>query len=91
MENITVVFDVLIAFASLWVLSKLIGYGGSIGNSLTKVGYGIVIIGFSQLAETFGLIFFNNNIIDAHVVNRSLITVGFIFVAWGFKNLMEEK
>ena len=47
MENITIVFDVAIAAASLWVLSKLIGYGGEIGDSLAKVGYGIVIIGLS--------------------------------------------
>ncbi|MFA6408434.1 MAG: hypothetical protein WCW36_03140 [Candidatus Paceibacterota bacterium] len=91
MENITVVFDVVIAFTSLWVLSKLVGYGGVIGDSLAKVGYGIVFIGFSQIVETIGLVLFDSNIFDVHFINRSLLIIGFIFVSWGFKNLMGEK
>ena len=90
MENITIVFDVAIAAASLWVLSKLIGYGGEIGDSLTKVGYGIVIIGFSQIIETVGLILLNNNVSEVHIVHRSFLTVGFLLVSWGFRNLMTK-
>lgn len=91
MENLTILFDTLIALLSIWVLLKLIGYGGIIGKSLSQVGYGIVIIGLSQFVETFGLILFNASIITIEIVHRFILTVGFFFVAWGFKNLMDKK
>ena len=90
METTTVILDVLIALTSLWVLSKVIGYGGSIGDSLAKVGYGIVFIGFSEIVETIGLVVFNSDIFAIHILNRSLLLVGFALVSWGFKNLMER-
>ncbi|MEI7689113.1 MAG: hypothetical protein WCI91_02910 [Candidatus Nomurabacteria bacterium] len=91
MENVTIFFDILIALLSIWVLYKLIGFGGLIGKSLASVGYGIVIIGVSQFIETFGLIMLNTNIITVEVIHRLFLTIGFIFIAWGFKNLMEKK
>ena len=91
MENMTILFDVLIALLSIWVLFKLIGYGGEIGRSLSQVGYGIVIIGFSQMVETAGLMFFDNNVFDVHLIHRSILTIGFFLVAWGFKSLMTKK
>ena len=91
MENITILFDILIALLSIWVLFKLIGYGGSIGKSLSFVGYGIVIIGISQIIETLGLIFIDSNVFDVHIIHRSILVVGFIFLALGFKSLMEKK
>lgn len=91
MENITILFDLLIALLSIWVLLKLIGYGGIIGKSLSQVGYGIVIIGLSQFVETFGLIFFNTSIITIEIVHRFILTIGFICIALGFRNLMEKR
>jgi hypothetical protein len=91
MENITVIFDIFIAILSILILFKLIGYGGLIGKSLSQVGYGLVIIGFSQIVETVGLIFVNKNVFDVHIVHRSVLVVGFFLVAWGFKNLMNKK
>ena len=91
MENITIFFDVLIALLSIWVLFKLIGYGGDIGKSLSQVGYGIVIIGISQLVETFGLVLLNTDISTIEITHRFILAIGFFFVAWGFKNLMNKK
>lgn len=91
MDGITLVFDAVIALLSLWVLFKLLGYGGIIGDSLAKVGYGIVIIGFSQLIETIGLIIFSTNASAVHIVHRSLLTIGFLLVSWGFRNLMTNR
>lgn len=91
MEITTAAFDIVIAATSLWVLSKLIGYGGLIGDSLAKVGYGLIFIGFSQIVETIGILFFDSNVFDVHFINRSLLIIGFGFVAWGFKNLMGKK
>ncbi len=91
MENITILFDILIALLSLWVLFKLIGHGGTIGKTLSLVGYGIVVIGFSQIIETVGLIFFNENVFDVHIIHRSILTLGFFIVAFGFKKMMDNK
>ena len=91
MKNITILFDVIIALLSLWVLFKLLGYGGIIGKSLSIIGYGIIIIGLSQFVETFGLILFTTNLIIIEIIHRFILTIGFIFIAWGFKNLMTKK
>jgi membrane-bound acyltransferase YfiQ involved in biofilm formation len=90
MENITILFDTCIALLSIWVLFKLIGYGGNIGKSLSQIGYGIVIIGISQAVETMGLMFIDKNVFDIHIIHRSILVIGFSLVAWGFKNLMNK-
>ncbi|MFA6999788.1 MAG: hypothetical protein WC241_01595 [Candidatus Paceibacterota bacterium] len=90
MENITILFDVFIALLSIWILFKLIGYGGAIGKSLSLVGYGLVIIGLSQAVETIGLMFIDKNVFDIHIIHRSILVIGFSLVAWGFKSLMNK-
>jgi len=94
MENMTisftVLFDLFIALLSIWVLFKLIGYGGSIGKSLSQVGYGLVIVGFSQIIETLGLMFVDENMFDIHIIHRLVLITGFFMLAWGFNNLMKK-
>jgi len=94
MQNLTiltVLFDLLLALLSIWVLFKLIGYGGLVGRSLSQVGYGIIIIGFSQILETIWVIFINTNLFDIEIFHRLILVIGFFLVALGFKNLMEKK
>jgi len=90
MENITILLNIFIAVLSFWVLFKLIGYGGTIGRSLSQIGYGIVIIGLSQFVETLGLVLLNANIATTEMVHRLILTIGFFFVAWGFGVLMRK-
>ena len=91
MENINILLDIVIALLSLWVLFKLIGYGGTIGNSLSKVGYGIVIIGLAQATETIGFNFISIDYLTMEVIYRLILRIGFFFIAWGFRNLMTKK
>jgi len=91
MENITLLFDLLIALLSLWVLLKLTGFSGLIGKSLTMVGSGIITIGFSQFVETIGLNYFNANGSTIELVHRFILLVGLIFIALGFRNLIDKK
>lgn len=90
MENITLFLDVLIAGLSIFVLLKVTGYGGIIGGELSAIGYGIIIIGLAQIFETISLTFFKG-VFDADLVHRTLVTVGFFFLAWAFNKMMKKK
>ena len=90
MENITIIFDLLIATLSLWVVFKLTGHGGLVGESLAKIGYGTVIIGLSQIVETTGLNLFKIDFSTIEIVHRFILTVGIFLITWGFNNLMSK-
>ena len=90
---ITLSFDVLIAILSIWVLLKLTGYGGVIGEALTMVGYGIIIVGLSQFIETIGLYFLSSDMgVEGvvHFVHRLVLLTGMLLVFFGFKKLMDK-
>jgi hypothetical protein len=94
MDIITLSFDVLIALLSLWVLIKLQGYGGVIGESLKMIGYGIIIVGASQFIETAGLYFMSDEMSTTeivHFVHRLVLLGGMLLVFFGFRKLMEGK
>jgi len=91
MELITIALDILIVFLSLWILFKLKGYGGLIGESLTKVGYGTVILGFSQIIETIDTTFLHVDASVMEMIHHLIFIVGLTFLALGFKRLMEGK
>ncbi|MFZ2049147.1 MAG: hypothetical protein WAV25_02540 [Minisyncoccia bacterium] len=93
MENITIIFDIAIAIISVLVLIKLTGYGGIIGQTLQKIGYGIVIIGVSQLVETIGLYILGNKMSEVdilHFFHRLILLIGVLLVYSGFKKLMTK-
>ena len=94
MDTITLSFDILIALLSLWVLVKLTGYGGPIGQALNMVGYGIITIGISQFIETVGLYFLGNagmgTVEIVHFFHRFVLLSGMLLVFFGFKKLMNE-
>ncbi|MDD2657745.1 MAG: hypothetical protein PHD04_03760 [Candidatus Pacebacteria bacterium] len=91
MELIAILLDVLIVFLSLWILFKLKGYGGLIGESLTKVGYGTVILGFSQIIETANTDFFPIDSSTMEMIHHVIFIIGLSLLALGFKRLMEGK
>ena len=95
MDLITLSFDIFIALLSLWVLVKLQGYGGIIGDSLKMIGYGIIIVGVSQFIETVGLYFLGDAGMSTaemvHFSHRLVLLGGMLLVFFGFRKLMEGK
>lgn len=91
MEIMTILLDLVIVFLALWILFKLKGYGGLIGESLTKIGYGIVVIGFSQIIETVdpGVLAMSASTLET--THHFIFLLGLILLALGFKRLMEGK
>ncbi|MDO8601793.1 MAG: hypothetical protein Q7R62_01515 [bacterium] len=93
MDTLTLSFDVLIAILSIWVLLKLTGFGGVIGEALNMIGYGIIVIGLSQFIETLGLYFLNSEmgIVEiVHFVHRLVLLSGMLLVFFGFRKLMNK-
>lgn len=93
MDMLTLLFDVLIAILSIWVLMKLTGYGGVIGEALTMVGYGIIVIGLSQFIETIGLYFLSSDMSVVgviHFVHRLVLLTGMFLIFFGFRKLLDK-
>lgn len=94
MDLITLSFDILIALLSLWVLVKLTGYGGPIGQALNMIGYGIITVGVSQFIETLGLYFMSGDMSTTEIVHfahRLVLLSGMLLVFFGFRKLMSGK
>lgn len=91
MEILTIGTDLIIAFLSMWILLKLRGYGGLIGESLTKVGYGTVLLGFSQVFETYRLDFLMSDAPILEMTHHVIYIIGLLMIASGYKRLMEGK
>ncbi len=91
MEILAIIFTLIIIVLSVWILSKLIGRGGFIGKALSKIGYGTVIIGFSQVIETSEFNFFNIGASMMQLLHHFIFIIGLSLIAWGFKDLMDPK
>lgn len=91
MEILMMVSEILIISLSLWILFKLRGYGGLIGKSLSNIGYGTVILGFSQIIETLPLEFLAIETTTLESIHHLIFLIGLILIAVGFKRLMEGK
>jgi hypothetical protein len=91
MEKITIFLDVLVAILSLWILIKLTGHGGFVGQSFAKIGYGTIIIGLSQIVETIGINFIDIDVQTVEFVYRVFLLMGITFIAMGIKNLMTKQ
>jgi hypothetical protein len=93
MDILTLSFDALIAILSIWVLLKLTGFGGVMGEALNMVGYGIIIVGLSQFIETIGLYFLSSEMGIAEIVHfghRLVLLSGMLLVFFGFSRLMKK-
>lgn len=94
MGMLTFAFDIVIALLSIWILVKLTGYGGLIGDALKLIGYGVIIIGASQFIETIGLYAMGGDMGTADIVHffhRLVLLSGMLLVFFGFRNLMERR
>ena len=91
MENVTILLDVVVALLSLWILIKLTGHGGFVGQSFAMIGYGTIIIGLSQIFETIGISIVNIDVPTVELVYRIILLIGIVFMALGIKNLMTKK
>jgi hypothetical protein len=91
MEIISILLAIVIGLLSIWILLKLNRYGGFIGAILSKIGYGTIILGLSQIIETPGLNFFNLEDATMDMVHHLVFIVGLSLIAWGFRDLLEKK
>lgn len=91
MDNVTIaniVLDVILIVASLWMVSTIRGVGGIVGRTLTYIVIGAVILGVAHLQATITADFFGTL---NGTIHRVVVLVGFIFVAFGFRQLQQMK
>jgi len=83
-----VVLDVILILASIWMVFAIRGIGGIVGQTLTYIVIGAVILGVAHLLATFtGALFAPYG----GTVHRVVVLVGFIFLAWGFRQLAKMR
>lgn len=86
--TINIVLDVILILASIWMVFAIRGIGGIVGQTLTYIVIGAVILGIAHLVATF-----TGSLFGAYggTVHRVVVLVGFVFLAWGFRQLAKMR
>lgn len=79
-----IILDVVLILASLWMVFMIRGIGGVVGRTLTFIVIGAVILGIAHLLATLTAGIFAPYDGTMH---RVVVLVGFIFLAFGFRQL----
>lgn len=87
---VNVILDIILVVASLWMLMTIRGIGGIMGKTLTFIVIGAVILGAAHLLATLTGPVVNNGPLN-NVIHRVVVLIGFVFLAFGFRQLRAMK
>ena len=91
-KTINIVLDVVLIAASIWMVVSIRGVGGIVGQTLTFITVGAVILGFAHLLATLVA-----NAVTAEMFamdaptqgtfHRVVVLLGFASLIYGFYNM----
>lgn len=92
MANVNIFLDLILIVIGIWMVMTVRGFGGVVGKTLNLITYGAIVTGFAHLLgtlqgkylplETPGMSGF---------VHRSIVLLGFILLAAGFRQMKDLK
>lgn len=88
--TVNVILDIILVVASLWMLMTIRGIGGIMGKTLTFIVIGAVILGAAHLMATLTGPIVNDGALN-NVIHRIVVLIGFVFLAFGFRQLRAMK
>ena len=88
--TVNVILDIILVVASLWMLMTIRGIGGIMGKTLTFIVIGAVILGAAHLLATLTGPIVNDGALN-NVIHRVVVLIGFVFLAFGFRQLRAMK
>ncbi len=93
LSTINVVMDIVLVLASLWMVWVVRGIGGIVGNALTLIVTGAIILGLAHLITTLAGAQFLN-LFDStlnNFIHRLIVLVGFVVLVFGFRRIRVMK
>lgn len=93
LSTINVVMDIVLVLASLWMVWVVRGIGGLVGNALTLIVAGAIILGFAHLITTLASAQFLN-LFDPtlnNFIHRVIVLIGFVVLVFGFRRIRVMK
>ncbi len=91
MEIINLILDFVLILMSIWMLTIVTGYGGSIGQAFTVIGWGAFILGIAHLVETITFEVFGFSQFAVELSHRLIVIAGFALVVIGFQMFVQKK
>jgi hypothetical protein len=88
MQSANIVLDLILIAASVWMILAVRGIGGMVGRTLNFIVIGTVILGVAHLQATLTADMFGS---ANGTIHRVVVLVGFIFVAFGFRQIAAMK
>ena len=88
MEQITFCIDVIVLVVTLWTLFKIASSGKVVAGMFRMIGVGVVLIGLAQVVETAGLTYTTVSVSLVEIINRLLLLVGLLLIAFSFRALL---
>lgn len=91
MENINLIFDLLLLAMATWMTSIVTGYGGFIGRAFNLIGWGVIVLGMAHLAETVMFRAFGVDTEMVEFLHRLIILIGFVLIIKGFRLFIKKE
>ena len=92
-EKVNLILDFILIFTALWMIFTVrgVGLGGVVGNTLTMITVGAVVLGVAHLLETvtFEVLKMDAGLVE--FIHRAVILVGFVLLTIGFAGLAKLK
>jgi hypothetical protein len=87
-KTVNIILDLVLVTASVWMIYTIRGIGGVVGKTLNWIVVGAVILGFAHLFATLtdGEVDWPGDLTGG-TVHRIVVLVGFVVLAWGFRQL----
>jgi hypothetical protein len=80
--------DVILIIASIWMLVSVRGIGGIMGQTLTMIIVGAVILGLAHLIADVALLLKFDATLN-NFVHRLIVLIGFALLALGFRQAQQ--
>lgn len=90
MEIVDIIFLIIIASTSFWLFFMISGYGGSIGQALRLIAWGVVLMALSHIFDDVLRHFFNLSSEVYDLFYHLFVAISFLMVAYGFRMFVKK-
>ncbi|MDQ7024170.1 MAG: hypothetical protein Q9P01_02605 [Anaerolineae bacterium] len=87
MGNLSLVLDIVLVITSVWMVLvvRKAELGGIMGNTLSLITIGAVLLGLAHMIETAMLDLFNLSVEFTELSHRLIVLSGFVLLILGFR------
>lgn len=88
-KTLNFILDFVLIAASIWMLLSVRGIGGIVGQSLTLIIAGAIVLGLAHLLATLASQILGWDATFNNFIHRLVVLLGFILLAFGFQRVRQ--